>query len=440
METITNELRNYSKQFIKELGNGLLEIGDVDSTDANNLIKSIIIQKRKIVEEQVPFNLRDLALVRTMNVEAFPHNLEYHTLQSVGKMGSFDNPFSRLLGYIKYLEEFENVDIGCNHSDIDVSKIKIQYPVFRNTKHFSLNGLASNVITLYKVTATFDKKDIIVIEPFEDHLDDELVNLNPVDTFYNLEDNPLKIGKNAVFIIDKNTYKKIICEDTIREDLSKVNVFLYNSNNDLYTFNGTFTHQTIMTDIVLSYLGYIPQHSFDQSELKTEYCVVGKELIDDANYLKAYQDYMEKLNITLLNQHYYCISDSQVEKRRAKDGTILDFPGTLHSETAFYSEEAQANINSILSCLQKYLSLLVEQYELDYDLAIRIFDSYSKNIKENYGRNWWTEYSTIDIEKELIQYLEKIGYKNLINATTVFNNSLLKCEDTSSKTYLKKSR
>ena len=310
MPIITNELQNYSKQFIKELGHRLFEIRKIDSIDVDNLSKYIITQKRKNVEENVPLSISDIALVRTMATDNFPRNLTYHTLQEDGKMGNFDNPFSEFLEFIKYLEQFKNIDVGCEHSDIDVSKLKLQYPLFRNTKLFSLNGLASNVVVLYKATAKFDDKEIIVIEPFEDHLGDNLVNLNPVDTFYDLADNPFKIGQNAVVIIDTDSYERLISDDNIRDDLSKVSVFLYDSNNNLSSRSST-SYQTIVTDIVLSYLGYIPQHSVDQSELKPEYCFDGTKFIDDTDYLKKFQDYIEKLNITLLNQHYYCISKSQ---------------------------------------------------------------------------------------------------------------------------------
>ncbi len=103
--------------------------------------------------------------------------------------------------------------------------------------------------------------------------------------------------------------------------------------------------------------------------------------------------------------------------------------------------EKQANINSILYCLRKYLSLLVEDYELDSDLAIKIFESYSRNIKVNYGRNFVTEYHDFDIENEVIDYIKQIGYKNLVNATITFNNNQIKYEDTTKKDYsLKKSR
>ena len=121
----------------------------------------IITQKRKKVEENVPFSLNDMALVRTMSKDNFPRNLMYYTLQANGKIGKFDNPFSKFLEYIKYLEEFRNIDVGCERSNIDVSKIELQYPLFRNTKHFSLNGLASNVVALCKTIATFDNKEIL---------------------------------------------------------------------------------------------------------------------------------------------------------------------------------------------------------------------------------------------------------------------------------------
>lgn len=433
MPIITNELQNYSKQFIKELGHRLFEIRKIYSIDVDNLSKYIITQKIKNVEENVPLSISDIALVRTMSTDNFPKKLTYHTLQADGKIGSFANPFSKYLEYIKYLEEFKHIDVGCEHSNIDVSKLKIQYPLFRNTKHFSLNGLASNVVVLCKATAKFDDKEIIVIEPFEDHLGDNLVNLNPVDTFYDLADNPFKIGQNAVVIIDTDSYKRLIGDDSIRDDLSKVSVFLYDSNNNLSSCSST-SYQTIVTDIVLSYLGYIPQHSVDQSELKPEYCFDGTKFIDDADYLKKFQDYMEKLNINLLNQHYYCISKSQIEKRRTKNGTIVNIPGTFHCETDFAFEENQTNINSILYCLQKYLTLLVEKFGLNSDLAVRIFESYSKNIKEYYGKNFVAEYYDLNIENEVIGYIEQIGYKNLVNATIAFNNNPIEYEDTKKNT------
>ena len=440
MSIITNELQNYSKQFIKELGHRLFEIRKIDSIDVDNLSKYIITQKRKNVEKNVPFSIGDIALVRTMATDNFPRNLMYHTLQADGKMGNFDNPFSKFLKYIKYLEEFKSIDVGCEHSDIDVSELKLQYPLFRNTKHFSLNGLASNVVVLCKATAKFDDKEIIVIEPFEDHLGDNLVNLNPVDTFYDLADNPFKIGQNAVAIIDTDSYKRLISDNSIRDDLSKVSVFLYDSNNNLSSCSSV-SYQTVMTDIVLSYLGYIPQHSVDQSELKPEYCFDGTKFIDDTDYLKKFQDYIEKLNINLLNQHYYCISKSQIEKRRTKNGTIVNIPGTFHCETDFAFEEDQTNINSILYCLQKYLTLLVEKFGLNSDLSVRIFESYSKNIKEYYSKDFVAEYYDLGIEKEVMSYIEQIGYENLVNATITFNNNQIKYEDTTKKNYsLKKSR
>ena len=428
MGLITNELQNFSQDFINESETGLYKIRKIDSSDVDELNKLIIIQKRKNVEENDPFSLNDIALVRTMTTDNFPRNLMYHTLQAEGKIGNFDNPFSRFLECIKYLKEFKHINVGCQRSDIDVSKLKIQYPVFRNTKHFSLNGLASNVVVLCNTTASFDNKEIIVIEPFKDHLGDNLVNLNPVDTFYDLGNNPFIIGQNAAIIMDTDTYKELISDDSIRNDLSKVSIFLYAPNNNLSSCS-SISYQTIVTDIVLSYLGYIPQHSVDQCELKPEYCFDGTKFIDDADYLTKFQDYMEKLNNTLLHQHYYCISKSQIEKRRKKDGTIVNLPGTFHCETDFAYEEDKANINSILYCLQKYLSLLVEEYGLNCDLAARIFESYSKNIKEYYGKNFTAEYYDLAIEDEVVSYIKQIGYENLVNATIVFNNNPIKYED-----------
>ena len=259
--------------------------------------------------------------------------------------------------------------------------------------------------------------------------------VNPVDTFYDLGENSFKIGNNATFIIDKSTYKELIKDNSIRNDLSKVKVFLYNSDvNDSLAY-WEHTYQTVITDIVLSYLGYIPQRSVGQYELKPEYCLDGRNFIDDKDYLKEFQDYMEELNLALLSQHYYCISYSQIDKRRTKDGTILDFPGTLHSETEFAFEEDRANLNSILYCLKRYLSFLVENYGLDNDLATRMYESYSDHIYENYDRVFKAEYFDFDITNEVINYIKQIGYKNLVDATIAFNNIPIKYEDTIPKKY-----
>ena len=76
---------------------------------------------------------------------------------------------------------------------------------------------------------------------------------------------------------------------------------------------------------------------------------------------------------------------------------------------------------------------MVEKFGLNSDLAVRIFESYSENIKEYYGKNFVAEYYDIFIEKEVMSYIEQIGYENLVNATIAFNNSPIKYEDTKKK-------
>ena len=421
------KLQTYVEKYIEKTGDSIYRIGYINGKNAYELEERVIDQKLEVVNNVGKLCLDDLALVRTMKADKFPVNLEYHTATQDSEMGSFESPFNQFLSFIKSCEEFKNIDLGCNHVDIEPEELNIKYPYFRNTKHFSINGLASNVCCNYKAVAEFTNRDIIIIEPFKEHINDQLAVLNPVDTFYDLSSGPFKISEHAVIIMDDKTYKTLIKNPQIKNDLSKVKVFLYDPKmidlKEYYTFN----MQTLVTDIVLSYLGYLPQHSTGQIELKKDAYFNKKDGTwhEDYEYIKLFQDYMELLNNTILNQSYYNIPEEYLERRKASVSILNEFnvnvPGLLHSETEYGRKERRENIYNVLTSIREFLILLEEEYGLDRDLSDKLSDSFATYLEDNYGYPIRTIYYPRDFEKEVIAFLEKIGYNELIDAAKRFN-------------------
>ena len=425
-----NDLQSYIQKYVERINDSTFKLKAINLKEFDEIKRHVIDYKLKIINDSKGITLNDLALVRITNLSGFPRMLEYHTLQEDGIMGKLENPLNSLMGYISMIEEFKDFNVGCNRKEIELSKLDIIYPVFRNTKHFTLNGLSSNVESIFGSLAKFNNKEIILIEPFISHLDDDLVNLNPVDTFYDLSKGPFKLSDKTVFVIDTETYKKMINDPQIKDDLSRVKVFLYDPVNTELTKRYNANLQTVMTDIALSYLGYVPQHSVGQTHLEKEFYFKDIDVIDDTSYLQLFQNYMEFLNRKLLNQSYYEVAEDKKENRKAHAESLLgsdlspDAPGKLHSETKYYKEEKRMNLHSIINTLWDYLEFLVTELGLEQDLAEWLFYTYSSHIRKNYDHYLVTIYSTLEKEKEILSFIERVGYYKLVEATEKFNNSI----------------
>ncbi len=416
------DLQSLSKKYITEIKQSIYMISPLKSNDLDLFRKSIIDKKLELVQQSKEITINDLALIRIMSPNDFPLNFEYHTLQDEGKYGEFENPFSNILSLIKYgVDEFKSIDVGCNPEEIDITSLRLIYPLFRRTKHFSLNGLVSNVESLLGPIQILNNKEIIIIEPFKNHINDNLVNLNPVDTFFDLEKSPMKLGEDVVAIMDINTYQKMIKNPEIFKILSKIRIFLYISENVKLTQSEKLNIQTFITDIVLLYLGFIPQHSINQSYIESEYYIEQNKIIEDLAYLKLFQDGIDKICRDRLNHSYYDIPEEAKKRRRKYNDAIINLPGVLHADTDFFDQDSQMCLRNMLNILEMYLLFLIDDLNLDQILSNKLLQSFSIYLKNNYGKSFVTHYCDGRLENDIIYFLSKIGYKGLLESTNNFN-------------------
>lgn len=415
-------LQNLSKKYITEIKQSVYMISPLESNDLNLFKKSIIDKKLELSQQGKEITIDDLALIRIMSPNDFPLNFEYHTLQDEGKYGEFENPFSYILSLIKYgIDEFKYLDVGCSPREIDITSLRLVYPLFRRTKHFSLNGLVSNVESLLGPIQILNNKEIIIIEPFKNHINDNLVNLNPVDTFFNLENTPMRLGEDIVVIMDINTYQEMIKNPEFFKIISKIRLFLYIPENVKLPQSENLNTQTFITDIVLLYLGFIPQHSVNQSYIESEYYVEQCKIIEDLAYLKLFQDGIDKICRERLKHSYYNIPEEAKERRKKYNDAILDLPGVLHADTEIFAQDTQISLRNMQNILNRYLAYLINNLKLDQILAAKLLQSFSIYLENNYGKSCTTHFYDRDLEDNIIVFLNRIGYKSLLESTNNFN-------------------
>ena len=427
-----SKLQEYASKYINQISDNVYDVQLLPGGQLETFHRMIIDHKNELINQNFSFDLKDLALVRIMAIEDFPVNFEYRTLQEEGKFGTFINPFAVMLEYVRYTKDYGHVNVGCDKNEIETDKLKIEYPLFRSTKHFSLNGLASNVEQLFFHRQVLNNKPIIAIEPFKNHVGPNLVNINPVDTFYDVSIEPLKIGNDACIVMDYDSYQKLSANPQAKENLSKVKVFLYSITPDKLKGWATTNPQTVIADTVLSYLGYTPQHSINQSILRFESYLDDDRYESDKNYLKLFQDFMETLNNRMLGISYYHIPESAMIRRRAYNDDILNVPGVLHADTLYGETEHNANLNNIIVTIRNYVDFLRDNYGLDPSLANTVFNEYSAFMIEYYD-SLTPRFAMIKHDKAIYEFFENNGYKKFLEATNQFNEMVRAKQSTDNK-------
>lgn len=413
-----NMLQEEASKYIKKVSDGVYALDAINNDELSEFKHRIIDYKVKLVEDNVELGANDLALVRTMPV--FPNNLTYDNTQTEGITQKMYGPFEVLLSYLQTIKEFANIDVGCDHKEINDEDAKLNYLFYRDTKHFSLNGLASNVCHEWGSTRfSFNNKSIILIEPFTDHIDKTLAVLNPVDTFYDLSNDSFKIGKNGVIILSFDTYKKLIKDPKKKADLSKLKVFLFSPNNiKVLSYESVNTYAT---DIVLSYLGYIPTNSVDQTKLRIDGYVNPKasKYYSDDIFIEKFNDLIDDLSNKLLGLPYRHIPDEMKLKRKKEFQNVF---GVFHDETEYATIEDKMNLISKLDTAKKYFDYLNEHLEIDADLSDELYNKYVKFINDCHGSRFGYRFYPIELEDEMMAFIQKVGYRKFIEVTKEFNS------------------
>lgn len=165
--------------------------------------------------------------------------------------------------------------------------------------------------------------------------------LNPADTFFDLHNTSLKIGENATILMNENTYNRLNNE-TIK-NIGNRKVFIFNCKTQ------------IAVDIVLLYLGVIPQHTKDQVELERNISKINNIIYTNDEYLEKYKLYIEYLNNIYINSSYLFIP-KYISQNRIKEYKNLN--GIFHCETKYADDEIEKSTIYKLDTYQEYLNMI----------------------------------------------------------------------------------
>ena len=384
------------------------------SEDIKKLKEYIILKKNSY---RNPLTIDDLYLVRITKGKYLPKNMIYFPLDHRNCLRYIDNPFKYIIGWTEHkIGEYVNMDLGGKLEKGAFEKNKLATYYYRDTKHFSINGIASNIYHFLGPRHIFDDGDCIIIEPLKNKIKDpRLVILNPLDTFFDFHEKEMKIGKDAIFIIKDSVYDTL--DSSTLKKLGDRKVYPF--DNDAST----------ATDIVLLSIGILPQHSVEQSKLISENYYRGKQEISDEQYLNSFQDLIEKVSRTYLHQSYQNLPLEIIEERKIHFKEMVGIPGILHSETPYFKEEQEKNEQSEIKTYQEYMLGLIPLIDSIHEETIRkIIYTIEYDVKDrNNLPIVETFYETYhEHEKELLNIMLELSYPNFQKYTEEFNQKKLK--------------
>jgi len=225
-----------------------------DETKTKKIYDKINSRKKEMSEED--FDVSSFAMVRT--TPYFPINREMEIVDELSSRTFIPNFLSGALKQKALVERFgENwCDNVFGNQDEESRKAKIaekeeieqQYetvsPMYRSTKHFTLNGLVSS-----HMYGDFSGNPYIFIDPLEEHIDDEnLLSINEADTYFKVSrEKPFALSKKAKLMMPLEEYLKIKDEPEKLKEISKYDITLFSGD------------EKTAVDIKLFEMGYMPE-------------------------------------------------------------------------------------------------------------------------------------------------------------------------------------
>ena len=345
---MSNELIDYVNNHMVEIEPNTFEIVNPNNMSFNGMARQlnhlIINEKEDYITSSKNIDINNLFMVRA-NFE-LPDELTYKSYKNMGKYIKVQNPLKDIIDIVRMPYELKKE----LHE-----KTKLVCPVYRDTVHYAINGLVSDVVN-YK----FTNRECTIIEPLKDHLNDRLVNINPADTFINVKDQNEPISKNAIYIFSKQYYANM--SEELKEKIKNSKKYIYDENKYTIYENSEYNSlETVIVDFVLCHNNILPTHTHGQAALWTEsyeeYNDAGERTYHcDEEYLKMFQDLIDKISIEKFGISYY-----NAEEEMKNLGGIYKqknyynhTPGVLHSDTIYYDEEK-------IECL-KYQKDVIKRY------------------------------------------------------------------------------
>ncbi len=397
-------------RIVEKLNNNMLFI-DAEIVNQEKLKKFIIDEKMKRIHGGFQFSLDDLVLVRSIKEGMFPINGYYYPLNKdncyIGSM----NPFDFFFESIKF--GYDTNYVGKHVFNHQEKNIDVYHPAYRDTKHFTINALSSNVSDIFMPSVIFNNRPIIIIEPLREKISNGLLaNLNPIDTFFDLHNTRMEVSKNSVLLISEDKYQELIKSSQYKEMFDKFKVYLFRGE------------PSIACDIALLNLGILPQHSIGQRELIEEHYQDGNTIISDKKYLKLFRDYIEFLNQKYLNTSYIHLPKDIIESRRQYEHM---YPGMLHTNTKFRNEEIANTMNYIISTYADYIEFLSKYANEEFkDKRAGMIDLIEYDVKEKYPLIRFTFMELHERYGKVMQdFLRDIQYDPFVHLTHEFNEKQL---------------
>lgn len=381
---------------------------DVTNIRDYDLKDYIILEKTKRVNNGFQFSLDDLVLVRCMNEESFPKSGYYYPFSEINCYMEEKNPFGDyILGMI------DNKIINLQGYSPD--QINIKHAAYRDTKHFTINGMSSDIDDDV-LNSKFADRPIVIIEPFKEKIsDNRLVNINPVDTFFDIHASRMKVSDNATILIREDVYNNMIKDDVINEYLSKMNVVIVKGKI------------SVATDVVLLSLRIMPQHEKNQAILLME--TTTNLALSDQEYLVMFMNYIEEISMKYLGLSYFHLSREIDYARRRDFGHY--FPGILHCDTKYSKMEDEKTREYLCKAYSEYMHAVIRKIEPFFMIYYEeIIKSICREVNKRYPyfeldfQNFYNEFGTI-----IMSLLRKSGYDKLYSITQEFNELQLSRRD-----------
>ena len=209
---------------------------DASSEEKNEQFYQLLDQKKKGIRPE-DIGVKDFAMVRT--TEYFPKDHEMEIIDELNariKSSNFlgDKIVNKELQE-KYGKDWNNKAyfMGDTQESREIKEEKERLeqkyyttsPMYRSTKHFTLNGLVSS-----HEYGDFSNNPYIIIDPLEEHIDDpDLLSINEADTYFEKSrEKPMKLSKNAEIMMPIEEYAKAIKDPKLKKQIhsySRVTLF-----------------------------------------------------------------------------------------------------------------------------------------------------------------------------------------------------------------------
>ena len=336
---------DFTNELLEKIGENTYELAlNMHSpvTLGKQLKIAAILEKSNRANNNYRITANDIALVRIQH--DFPADMRLTALNGNNTM-----TYNRNL----ILKEFFGVspEHGNGLHDMEGWRKGMMRPYYRPSKHFTLNTLVKNFIDPTAGKMDFTSDNFIIIEPLSKHLHSPPKVLNPLDTFFDVEEKPFDISKKAVILVREQA-KHLVETPEAKKALAGRKVIFFSGSPSL------------AVDIVLVNLGYLPQEYNPDTFILPTNKADEKRLFspDDEKYTEDFKAAIEAICAKNEIQSYLKLPESILKIRRTCEeryGVKYATYGLLHDESDYRTKELFLNGKALADQDKKFVKFLL---------------------------------------------------------------------------------